>query len=141
MKFNNSGWGIKEFIFILGLLTLCLILIVILYKNLQNYIDRNEIYESNQYTGTNNSSIKSYINIEDNMILAAKKYRIENTSDIVIIKLTKLIENKYIKTIKDPKNNKKCSGYIMYDGNLRDYKAYLCCPGNYQTSDYNKDFE
>lgn len=136
---NNKGWGMKDFITLLCCLAFCLIIIIFLTNRLKNMGNKETKLET-EFSGSDNS-IGTYIDIEDEMVDAAKKYEISQDEDIVIIKLNKLIENGYINIVKDPKNNKNCSGYIMYDGNKREYKAYLSCSGNYQTSDYNANFE
>ena len=139
---NNKGWGLKEFIWLLCGLAFCLIVVIVLYYKLVGITqDKNHLNLSTEFKGTNEKSIKSYIDIEDKMVIAAKKYKIENVNDTVIIKLNKLIENGYISIIRDPNNKKECSGYIIYDGSKKEYKAYLSCSGNYQTSDYNANFE
>lgn len=141
MKLNNKGWGLKEFLWLLCALAFFLAIAVILFRQLTKLTDldgKANKFKNNEFNGSNSTSIKTYIDIEDKMVEAAKKYKLENTSDIVIIKLDKLVTNGYINVVRDPANNKECSGYIIYNG---EYKAYLSCAGNYQTSDYNVNFE
>ena len=140
MKLNNQGWGMKEFIIALSAFAFCLLVAVILYFNLIGKTKQNLNLQT-EFKGSTESSLKTYIDIEDRMIISAKKYKITETTDKVIISLSKLIENGYISNVRDPKNNKECSGYIIYDGIEKEYNAYLSCAGNYQTSNYNKDFE
>ncbi len=145
MKLNNYGWGIKEFLWLLCGLAFCLTVAIILSNELSKVTDlegKANKHRSNELRGSG-SSIKNYIDLEDKMVEAAKKYKIDNVNDTVIIKLDKLITNNYIGIIRDPANGKECSGYIIYNGssNVKDYKAYLSCAGNYQTSDYNVNFE
>ena len=136
----KNGWGMKEFIILLCCLGFCLTIVIILGNKLKH---GNVDVKNNmpiEFGGTSDT-IKNYIEIEDKIANAAKNYKIEETEDTVIIKLDKLIENGYINIVKDPKNNKKCSGYVIYTGTNKEYKAYLSCSGNYQTSDYNVKFE
>lgn len=142
MKLNNYGWGLREFLWLLCALALCLVIAILLYHRLVSPDKfRNETH--NIFSGKTDTTIKNYIELEDKMVEAAKRYEISNKNDTVIIKLSTLITSNYINVIYDPKNNKECSGYVIYNGtsNNKTYKAYLSCAGNYQTSDYNVDFE
>ncbi len=146
MKLNNYGWGIKEFLWLLCALAFFFAISIILFRELNkvtNLEGNANKHRSNELRGSSSSKIKTYIAIEDKMVEAAKKYKIDNLDDTVIIKLDKLITNGYISIVRDPANDKECSGYIIYNGNSnsKDYKAYLSCAGNYQTSDYNANFE
>lgn len=143
MKLNNYGWGLKEFLWLLCALAFFFTIAIILFHKLMNLETNSNQDGTIELFGDDSSSIKTYIDIEDKMVEAAKKYKIENLNDTVIIKLDKLITNGYISIIRDPANNKECSGYIIYNGtnNTKEYKAYLSCAGSYQTSDYNVKFE
>lgn len=139
---NNKGWGLREFLWLLCALAFFFTIAIILFNQL-THIEDDGVKHNSYFEGKSGTSIKSYIDIEDSMVEAAKKYKIENESDTVIIKLDKLITNGYISVIHDPANNKECSGYVIYNGSdiKKEYKAYLSCAGNYQTSDYNVKFE
>ncbi len=139
MKLNNYGWGMKEFIIAISAFAFCLIIAIVLASSL--FKTSKPVNIKTEFKGSTESSIKTYIDIEDKMIMGAKKYKVNITNDKVIISLKKLIENGYISNVRDPKNNKECSGYVIYDGNKKEYNAYLSCAGNYQTSNYNKDLE
>src|SRR5574344_2225193 len=138
MKLNNKGWGFNEFIMLLGLLFVCLVVVVIFYakltKNEEKYINIK-----NEFIGE--TTIKDYIDLEDEITSKAKTYNVNEPNDMVIIKFNTLIKNGYIKKVLDPRTKKECSGYVVYNGSNKEYKTYLSCPGNYQTSDYNKDLE
>lgn len=138
MKLNNKGWGFNEFIMLLSLLFVCLVVVVILYTKLIKSEEKH-MDVKNEFIG--DSTIKSYIDLEDEITEQAKKYNVNESSDMVIIKFNSLVKNGYIKKVVDPQNKKECSGYVVYAGITKGYKTYLSCPGNYQTSDYNKDLE
>lgn len=139
---NNNGWGLKEFIILLVALAFCLIVVVYLGNQLKKIENNNKGEDFNtEFIGSKDNSLETYIDIEDKMVEASKKYKIEDNTDIVIIKLSGMIEYGYINIIRDPKTNKECSGYVMYDNSKKNYKAYLSCAGSYQTSDYNAQFE
>lgn len=138
MKLNNKGWGFNEFIMLLGILFVCLVVVVIFYTKLtKGVIKTNNV--KNEFIGESN--IKNYIDMEDEITEQAKKYSVDESNDMVIIKFNTLIKNGYIKKVVDPTNKKECNGYIVYTGSTKEYKTFLSCPGNYQTSDYNKDLE
>lgn len=139
---NNNGWGLKEFIMLLVALAFCLIVVVYLGNQLKKIENNNSSNNTNtEFIGSKDNGLKTYIELEDKMVEASKKYKIEDNTDIVIIKLSGMIEYGYINIIRDPKTNKECSGYVMYDNSNKNYKAYLSCAGSYQTSDYNAQFE
>ena len=139
---NNKGWGLREFMMLLVALAFCLFVVVYLCNKLRNIENKNKLKDINtEFIGSKDNNLKTYIDIEDKMVEASKKYKIENNADIVIIKLSGMIEYGYINIIRDPKTNKECSGYVVYDNIKKNYKAYLSCAGSYQTSDYNANFE
>lgn len=138
MKLNNKGWGFNEFIMLLSLLFICLVVVVIFYTKLTKVEEKSSNVKT-EFIGE--STIKNYIDIEDKINEKAKIYNVNETNDTIIIKFNSLIKNGYIKKVVDPINKKECSGYVVYNGETKEYKTYLSCPGNYQTSDYNKDLE
>ena len=139
---NNKGWGLKEFIILLVALAFCLIVVVYLYNRLTNIAFKNKTDNlSTEVIGSGSNELKSYIEIEDKIVEASKKYKFDDSLDTVIIKLSTLIENGYINIVRNPKTNKECSGYVIYSKINTNYKAYLSCAGSYQTSDYNAKFE
>ena len=139
---NNKGWGLKEFIILLVALAFCLVVVVYLCNKLKKIDEKNKFKNiSTEFVGNKDINLKTYIDIEDKMVEASKKYKVDENTDIVIIKLSGMIEYGYINIIRDPKTNKECSGYVIYDNSKKNYKAYLSCAGSYQTSDYNAQFE
>lgn len=138
MKLNDKGWGLNDFIMLLSLLFICLVVVIILCNKLINQ-EKKTIDIKNEFIGE--TTIKDYIDLEDNITEQAKKYNITDTDNIIIIKFDNLVKNGYIKKVVDPKTKKECSGYVKYTGATKEYKTYLSCPGNYQTSDYDKDLE
>lgn len=138
-KLNNNGWGFNDFIIAIGLLAICLVVVIIFYNKLINS-NNHKKYKIPSFVGEKDN-IGNYVELEDKITEQAKLYSINVENDIVIIKFDSLIKNGYINKVVDPKNNKECSGYVIYDGAAKKYKTYLSCPGNYQTSNYNKDFE
>lgn len=138
-KLDNKGWGLNEFLIIILAFSFCLAIVLVLCNQLINK-ENKKTNEGTIFSGEK-SDIGDYINLEDRITEQAKLYNNSETEDTVIIKLENLVKNGYIKKVVDPKNNKECSGYVVYNGQNKEYKTYLSCPGNYQTSDYNKDLE
>lgn len=138
-KLDNKGWGLNEFLLIILAFSFCLLIVLVLC----NQLIGKETKKTNNETifSGEKSDIGDYIDLEDRITEQAKLYNNSETEDTVIIKLDNLVKNGYIKKVVDPKNNKECSGYVVYNGQKKEYKTYLSCPGNYQTSDYNKDLE
>lgn len=138
-KLDNKGWSLNEFLLFILAFFICLVIVIVLCNQLMNKENKKPIVDP--IISGDKSDIGDYIELEDRITEQAKLYNNNETEDTVIIKLNSLIKNGYLKKVVDPKNNKECSGYVVYNGQNKEYKAYLSCPGNYQTSDYNKDLE
>ena len=138
-RLDNKGWGLNEFLLFLLAFFVCLVIVIVLCNQLMNKENKAPIVDPIISGGK--TDIGDYIELEDRITEQAKLYNNSETEDTVIIKLNNLVKNGYIKKVIDPKNNKECSGYVVYNGQKKEYKTYLSCPGNYQTSDYNKDLE
>ena len=138
-RLDNKGWGLNEFLLFLLAFFVCLVIVIILCNQLMNKENKKPIIDP--IISGDKTDIGDYIELEDRITEQAKLYNNSETEDTVIIKLNNLVKNGYIKKVVDPKNNKECSGYVVYNGQNKEYKTYLSCPGNYQTSDYNKDLE
>lgn len=138
-RLDNKGWGLNEFLMFILAFFICLVIVIILCNQLMNKENTMPIVDP--IISGDKTDIGDYIELEDRITEQAKLYNNSETEDTVIIKLNNLVKNGYIKKVVDPKNNKECSGYVVYNGQNKEYKTYLSCPGNYQTSDYNKDLE
>lgn len=138
-KLNNKGWGLNEFLLFILAFFICLVIVIVLYNQLMGKENKTSIVDP--IISGDKTDIGDYIELEDRITEQAKLYNNSETEDTIIIKLNNLVKNGYIKKVVDPKNNKECSGYVVYNGQNKEYKTYLSCPGNYQTSDYNKDLE
>ena len=77
MKLNNYGWGMKEFIIAISAFAFCMIIVIILCNSLIN--SNKDLDISTELKGSSESSIKTYIGIEDKMVVSAKKYKIDET--------------------------------------------------------------
>ena len=85
--------------------------------------------------------IKKYISEENAMERAAKNYFVSDIMDgnegFDRIELADLVDNNYIKEIKDSGKKGKCEGHVIVDNNT--FNACLKC-SNYQTKDSICDF-
>ena len=138
-RLDNKGWGLNEFLMFILAFFICLVIVIVLCNQLMNKENKTPIVDP--IISGDKTDIGDYIELEDRITEQAKLYNNSETEDTVIIKLNNLVKNGYIKKVVDPKNNKECGGYVVYNGQNKEYKTYLSCPGNYQTSDYNKDLE
>lgn len=91
---------------------------------------------------SNSKSTKSYEDLEENMVSAAKKYyekrqdKLPNEEDSVVsVSLSTLIENELIKKIYAIEDSSiECSGYVEVTkvGSEYSYVPFLTCPGKYE---------
>lgn len=146
MKLNKKGWGLAvEIIIILGVIV-ALVWAVYGFNKLGLVKDMNEALGTDILPDLIISGEKvTYSMAEDNLIDASKAYVkdvYENNLDIdTTIKLSRLIKDGYISTIRD-ENNNTCSGYVMVSNiseNIN-YDAYLKCK-NYKTPGYNEEYD
>ena len=92
---------------------------------------------------SSNAGVSSYQKLETNLINAAKKYYSENKSklpkkekEIITISSHFLVENKYIKELKDPKDRKNiCTGRVEVNkvSDSYNYLAFIDCNDSYRT--------
>lgn len=156
---NRKGFGLTEMIIIMFTLILCLVIVVIIYnknfKNLSNNestdkelrmnsietVDKLNDYEKDEIIDEDKTK---YNELEEKIENAAKLY-IDNNyalkNNKIIITVNELIKDEYISELKNPKDKKKtCKGYIIYNGNNK-YASYIKCSDDYETDNYNSDFE
>lgn len=88
----------------------------------------------------------NYETVENNLIEATKKYvkdKYDNKfdSEVVIVRVSQLVKNGYISTIRDNKN-KTCSGYVRVYNNGIDntYSPYLRC-SQYVSNGYEEEYD
>ena len=88
----------------------------------------------------------NYETVENNLIEATKKYvsdkyNNEFETDTIIVRVSQLVKNGYMSTIRDNKN-KTCSGYVRVynDGTNNTYSPYLKC-SQYTSYGYEEDYD
>ena len=150
MKLNNRGWGLQAMLAGVLVLMIALVIISVLVNKTLSSITNpiNNNHENNKVENEKDdkptSYYKTYDEIENDIILATKKYQKEYYSDIldgekISVTLKNLQAEKLIGTIYDIKdNNIVCSGYAIFinDNNKITYSAYIKCGDNYETIGY-----
>ncbi len=147
---NKNGWGIVEAIIFIIIFIICLLFsfwglrrLGLVDENLQFYpLDKkNEAKEEKKEEKEEKKF--SYQDLETKMTQATKKYISdfydnELGLDTLNIRVSQLIDNGYLKELKDDKK-KNCSGYVsvyvLNDETI--YEPYLKCK-KYETKGYQE---
>lgn len=138
---NNGGWGLQI------MLVFCIILIlglVVSFSIIQNRF-------SSIAPDMPINSLVNYQDVEVTLVNSAKRYinefykvPLQDTTDLeVTVSVEKLKQEGFLKSLKDPKNKKECSGYVLFkkiDNHLQ-YQAYISCGSNYTTNGYDAKYE
>ena len=157
---NNKGFELIELIIFIVVSLIVLVICTIVYNQNFGKIDipetdeptqivedssntENVIEDDEQEEQTNQLNTE-YDELLQKMISSSKIYISDNytgTTDQIIIKLSKLIDENYITELTDPKDDDTtCKGYVIYDG-TSSYDAYLKCGTNYVSENYNEDYD
>ncbi len=147
MKLNKNGWGlVTELIFIL----LAVILLVYAIYGLNRF---GLVRDMDDALGPLNrpdlivSGKKSdYSTVESELIESTKEYVEDKYGNVieeeyVIVRISHLVKNGYIGTIRDTENN-KCTGYVKVTNNFDviNYNPYLKC-SKYETTGYESEHD
>ena len=165
MKLNNKGWGLTDYLLIVGALTIALfgasILIIRLNNTLKENMKKNEQIEENIDENTKENIIDDnnneqnaendkkeevqesidYRKIEDKMVNAAMKY-IEGAFKNEISNNTITVDNAHLieldSALKDEMSKDNCKGYVLVkkDEKNINYTPYVKCD-NYKTEGTN----
>ena len=157
MKMSKNGWGIISFLIFIVIFIICLIGSAMGFRKLglldENYhfVEFSEIKENRERMKQEEAEKKAaekakeevtYDKLEEKMVTAAKKYVKDFYEDKIgdaklSIKVSVLIDNKYMEILKDSKN-RECSGYVTVSKNedeTNTYTPYLKCK-KYETKGY-----
>lgn len=144
----NKGFGLNELIIFLVLFVIILIATSIALSKTFDKMSTQEPQVKNDEPIENKIIVSDktndiYSQIKTKMENATKIYLDENKNlkkEQAIIRLSTLINKKYMEQIIDPENDKKlCDGYVIYNGN-EDYDTYLKC-SDYESKNYNINLE
>lgn len=141
---NKKGWGILEAIVFLIVFVICLLFSFWGLRKLGLLGEDNQFKPSNEIKNEKEEEKEfSYTDLENSIVISTKAYindfyNNELGLDTLNIKVSQLIDNGYIKEVKD-ENNKNCSGYVSVykENNENIYKAYLKCK-KYETNGYEE---
>ncbi len=164
MKLNNKGWGLTDYLLIVGVIVIALfgasILIIRLNTTLKENMKKHEQIEENIDETIPEESIINdneqntekdkkeevqenidYKKIEDKMVSSAMKY-IEGAFKNEIDNNTITVDNTHLieldSTLKDEMSKDNCKGYVLVkkDGENINYTPYFKCD-NYKTEGTN----
>lgn len=154
---NNRGWGLEAMILWCAVLGILLIVATVMINSSINNMynntnssssvikkeDKTPTKEEDDNKKDNEEVYSSYL---EKMTSASKLYieREYNDSleqiDNMYLTTTFLINNDYLLRLVDPSNNSlECIGYVevKYTNNEVNYKPYLKCGSDYETTGYN----
>lgn len=140
MKLNKNGWGYLEFFIFLGIFIICLLGSAYALRKV-GLLDENWDFSFYHESKPNKEEKTDYNSLEDSLVEASKNYikdfyNNELGLDTIHIKVSSLVDNKYLDEVKD--KDGKCTGYVsvyVSDINTIIYKPYLKCK-SYTTNGY-----
>lgn len=146
---NQGGWGLKEFMFILGVIVFALIITAGIYrKNFQELfgtkpepvVEKTTVVEKETYT-----------DLEYKLLRAGERYQNDkyqgkyDSVETWYLSYRLLREENYLKDKLTDINDRsiECSGYVRFekDGTKIDYSPYLKCGSSYQTKGYDEKYD
>ena len=147
MKLNKKGWGLVTELVVI------LIAIILLVYSVYGLNQLGLIRNMNDALGPGikpdlviSGKTISYESVEGTLISASQEYVVDKynndfVGDQLVIRVSHLIKNGYISTIRDVKN-KECSGYVIATKNTTSisYTPYLKCK-NYETAGYSEEYD
>lgn len=146
MKLNKNGWGLVVEVVIILVVIILLVYAIFGLNKLGLIRNVNEALGSDVLPDlVISGKTLTYSVVENNLIEASKDYVDDNyNGDIysdTTIKISRLIKEGYISTIRDSDNN-ECSGYVMVTkaSGVTEYSPYLKC-SEYETQGYNEEYD
>lgn len=147
---NQKGWGLKDFMIILGVIFLALIITAAVYRRSFKELfgaKSEPIVESK----TTIVEKETYQDLEYKLQRAAERYQNDNyqgdfdSSEVWILKYDLLKEKRYLKNkITDINDrNIECTGYVKFEKKESriNYTPYLKCGDKYQTENYDSKYD
>ncbi len=113
-------------LFLTAILFLAVLVVALLVNNLYSSLDQSLI--------NNTSTSSNYVQVEKNLLAAAKKYYNAYKDEVgQIILSDELIDENYLTVQKMTANNDICDGYVFVDGST--LTPYITC-SYYETEGY-----
>lgn len=146
MKVNKRGWSLVVELVAILIAVILLVYVVYGLNKLGLVRNMNEALPGIKPDLIISGKTTSYQNVESDLIDASKKYvevkyNGEFTGNEIVIRVSHLVKNGYMSTIRDT-NGKECSGYIMViksDGTIG-YNPYLKC-SKYASDGYESEYD
>lgn len=146
---NQKGWGLRDFLFILGMITLALIITAGFYrKSFKNLFGTSPKEKEMKTTIIKK---ETYTDLEYKLKRAAERYQNDNyqgtydSDELWILSYKLLKEKKYLKSKITDINDRsvECNGYVVFKKNNAkiNYYPYLKCGSYYKTNGYNENNE
>lgn len=147
---NQNGWGLKDFMIILGVILIALIITAGIYRKSFKELFGTKSEPIVEETTTIIEK-ETYQDLENKLQRAAERYQNDNyqgdfdSTETWILKYDLLKEKKYLKSkITDINDrNIECTGYVKFEKKESriNYTPYLKCGDNYQTNNYDASYD
>ena len=148
---NEKGWGLKDFLLILGIIFFALLITVVIYKVSFKKDDPVDPIDPKSDIETKIVSYyESYQDMEDAIKNAAMRYQNDHyqgkleSDETWILSYNLLLKDDYLKRkLYDLSDvNDECNGYVVFEkkGSNISYYPYIKCK-NYKTAGYDSTKE
>lgn len=147
---NQNGWGLKDFMIILGVILVALIITAGIYRKsfMELFGTKTEPIVEEETTIIKK---ETYQDLEYKLQRAAERYQNDNyqgqleSTETWVLKYSLLKEKGYLKEkITDINDrNVECTGYVKFEKRESkiNYIPYLRCGDNYKTAYYDLSYE
>ena len=143
---NKRGWTLVGELVALLIGVILLVYVIFSLNRLGLVRDMDEAIPGVKPTLIISGKQVNYDSVESNLIEASKKYVSDKYSnqfdgEVIIVRVSQLVKDGYISTIRDNKN-KTCSGYVrVYSSDSETiYTPYLKC-SQYTSTGYEADYD
>lgn len=146
---NQGGWGLKDFLFILGIITLALLITAGIYRRSFKNLFGSEPKPIEEKTTIIEK--ETYNDLEYKLKRAAERYQNDNyqgnyeSTETWVLNYKLLRKENYLKEKIIDINDRsvECNGYVKFEkksSNI-DYYPFLKCGSYYKTKGYDEKYE
>ena len=146
---NQGGWGLKDFLFILGMITLALLITAGTYRKSFKNLFGSEPKPIKEETKIIKK--ETYTDLEYKLKRAAERYQNDNyqgnyeSTETWILSYKLLRKENYLKEKLEDINDRsiECTGYVKFEKDSIDinYYPFLKCGSHYKTEGYDEKYE
>ena len=146
---NQGGWGLKDFLFILGMITLALLITAGIYRKSFKNLFGSEPKPIKEETKIIKK--ETYTDLEYKLRRAAERYQNDNyqgnyeSTETWILSYKLLRKENYLKEKLEDINDRsiECTGYVKFEKDSIDinYYPFLKCGSHYKTEGYDEKYE